>query len=124
MIDLKQQELYDWQKHNFPTDHLFLLSKEELVNIILILQVTLGMNEEAGEVAHAVLKGTQGIRGGVNGIDANLVSDGVGDNLIFGQQLLSLLKRDSEKEVAKVIDSVLKRNWVDNRVNGEIEVDG
>lgn len=112
MISLKQKELKEWQERNFPTDGLMSLSKEELVKIILILQVTLGINEEAGEVAHHVLKGTQSIRGGVKGINKKEVANGVGDNLIYGTQLLSLLNMDVEVEVKEVIEEVLARDWV------------
>ena len=119
MIDLKQKELHDWQKRNFPTDHLLKLEKEQLVDIVLILQVTLGISEEAGEVAHHVLKGTQNIRGGVNGINKKEVANGVGDNLIYGTQLLSLLKLKAEDEIPEVIDEVLARNWVDHPKDGE-----
>ena len=119
MIDLKQKELHNWQKRNFPTDNLLGLKKEQLVDIILILQVTLGISEEAGEVAHHVLKGTQNIRGGVNGINKKEVANGVGDNLIYGTQLLSLLKLKAEDEIPEVIDEVLARNWVDHPKDGE-----
>ena len=124
MIDLKQKELYDWQKRNFPTDHLLELPKEQLIGIILILQVTLGINEEAGEIAHHVLKGTQMIRGGANGINKKEVANGVGDNLIYGMQLLSLLKLKAEDEIPEVIEEVLARNWVDNPENGDLSLTG
>lgn len=117
MIDLKQKELYDWQCKNFPRERYMILSKEQLVDIIYTLQVTLGICEEAGEVAHHVLKGIQGIREGVNGIDKEQVVDGIADTLIYGQQLASELKIDLEAEIPKVIDSVLQRNWIDNKVD-------
>lgn len=111
MIDLRQRELADWQARNFPVTELLSLSKEELVKTILILQVTLGICEEAGEVAHHVLKGTQGIRGGINGINKAEVADGVSDVLIYGQQLLSKLEINAEVEIADVIEKVLQRDW-------------
>lgn len=122
MINLKQKELHDWQQKNFPTDGLLSLSKEELVKIILTLQVTLGICEEAGEVAHNVLKGTQTIRGGIKGINKKEVANGVGDNLIFGMQLLSLLNMDVEVEVEEVIEEVLARNWQKYPENGSKKV--
>lgn len=111
-MDLRQAELYEWQRRNFPTDSLLVLSKEGLVKIILILQMALGINEEAGEIAHHVLKGVQGIRGGKKGIDADQVVDGCGDTLIYMSQLLSLLKREAEEEFPKVISQVLSRDWI------------
>ena len=117
MIDLKQKELYEWQSRNFPRERYLVLSKEQLVDIIYTLQVTLGICEEAGEVAHHVLKGIQGIREGINGIDKEQVADGIADTLVYGQQLASELKIDLETEIPKVIDSVLVRNWIDNKVD-------
>lgn len=113
-MDLKQKELKEWQDHNFPRRRYEILSKDQLIDMIILLQVALGINEEAGEIAHAVLKGTQGIREGINGIDKELVADGVSDNFIYGLQLLSELKVDAEAEIPKVIDQVLQRNWLDN----------
>lgn len=118
-MDLRQKEVHEWQKKNFTSDYLLEKSKEELVEIIYILQMALGVVEEAGEIAHHVLKGTQHVRGGVDGIDKKQVADGVGDNLIFGMQLLSFLGVDAEKELPPVIESVLSRNWVDDPENGK-----
>ena len=100
MIDLKQKELAAWQEKNFgETD---------------IMEVTLGMAEEVGEVCHHVLKGIQKIRGGVNGMNKAEVADGVADTLIYGLQILSKLDMDAEKEIAKVIEKVLQRDWKKN----------
>lgn len=102
MIDLKQKELADWMKYNFG-EH-----EDD------ILKCALGMAEEVGEVCHHVLKGTQLIRGGVNGMNKAEIADGVADTLIYGLQLLSKLDMDAEKEISKVIEKVLKRNWIKN----------
>ena len=102
MIDLKQKELYEWQNRNFginPTD---------------LERMALGMAEETGEVCHHILKGKQGIRGGVNGINKDEIADGVADTLIYGLQILSLLDIDAEEEISKVIDKVLRRDWINN----------
>lgn len=114
MIDFKQKQLKEWQDKNFPVSRYLDMPKIELVEFILAMQFSLGMMEELGEMAHHILKGIQGIRGGVNGINKPEVGDGFGDMIVFGQQLLSVLKMDSEKEVEKVIESVLKRDWINN----------
>ena len=101
-IDLMQAELYEWQKRNFG---------EHDDNA---LKCALGMAEEVGEVCHHVLKGTQKIRGGVNGINKKEVADGVGDVLIYGLQLLSTLDVDAAHEIELVIHNVLARDWVKN----------
>jgi len=102
MIDLKQWELRAWQVANF--------GKHEDD----IFRCALGMAEEVGEVCHHILKGRQGIRGGINGINKKEVADGVADTLVYGLQILSCLALDAEKEIADVIDKVLSRSWVDN----------
>ncbi len=101
-IDLRQQELLEWQERNF--------GKHDDD----ALKCALGMAEEVGEVCHHVLKGTQRIRGGVNGINKKEVADGVADVLIYGIQLLSKLDMDAGHEIEKVIHNVLARDWVEN----------
>lgn len=100
MIDLKQKELAGWQVKNFGQADA--------------LQCALGMAEEVGEVCHHVLKGTQRIRGGMNGLNKAEIADGVADTLIYGLQLLSVLGLDAEKEIAAVIKKVLRRDWKNN----------
>jgi NTP pyrophosphatase (non-canonical NTP hydrolase) len=119
MIDLKQKQLKEWQDKNFPRSRYEQMTKDQLIDFILLMQFTLGMAEEIGEVAHHILKGIQGIREGVDGIDKKEVADGVVDSLIFGQQLLSELKVDAEKEIEEVTEKVLQRNWVKNPESGE-----
>lgn len=114
MIDLKQDELKDWQNRNFPRSRYEELSHKELVDMVIMLQIALGVAEEAGEVCHHVLKGTQRIRGGINGVDKKEVADGVVDTLIYGTQLLSELNVNIENEAEKVIDTVLARDWTKN----------
>jgi len=111
MIDLKQTMLKNWQEKNFPRSRYEAMTKDELIDMILIMQFTLGMAEEVGEICHHILKGAQGIRGGVNGIDKKQVADGFGDTIVFGEQLCSALDINAEEEVSEVIDAVLKRNW-------------
>lgn len=122
-MDLKQQELKEWQDRNFPRSRYEVLSKKELIDIIFTLQVTLGICEEAGEIAHHVLKGVQGIREGINGIDKEQIADGVGDTLIYSEQLLSALNIDAEKELPKIIDTVLSRNWIEQPKGPREEVE-
>lgn len=102
MIDLKQKQLKEWQNKNFG------------VHNDDVLKCALGIAEEAGEICHHVLKGSQKIRGGVDGINKEQVADGVADTLIYGIQLLSVLGLDAEEEITKVIEKVLKRDWIEN----------
>jgi len=107
MLDLKQKQLREWQEKNFG------VHKNDP------LRCALGMAEEVGEVCHHVLKGTQGIREGVNGIDHKEVADGIADTLVYGIQLMTCLGLDATKEISEVIDKVLERDWVKNPDNGE-----
>jgi NTP pyrophosphatase (non-canonical NTP hydrolase) len=113
MIDLRQKELHAWQERNFGNH------EDD------ILKCALGVAEESGEVCHHVLKGTQRIRGGINGINRAEVADGVADVLIYGIQLLTLLDLDAEVEISKVIDKVLKRDWATNAAgeNSPVKLD-
>lgn len=122
MIDLKQRELAEWQEMNFPRARYEAMSKDQLIDMVLIMQFALGMAEEVGEVCHHVLKGTQQIREGVKGIDADEVADGVVDTHIFGTQLLTKLNKDIERETAEVTEKVLQRDWVNNPT-GKIDLD-
>lgn len=99
MIDLRQKELDAWQARNFGRH------EDDA------LKCALGMAEEVGEVCHHVLKGTQRIRGGMNGLNKEEIADGVADTLIYGRQLLSVIGVDAEQEIAAVIDKVLQRDW-------------
>jgi len=115
MIDLRQAKLKQWQDLNFPRERYQAMDKEELIDMILLLQFALGMSEEVGEVSHAILKGCQRIREGQGGIDKDLVIDGVTDTLVFGVQALSQLGvEDAEAGISKTIDEVLQRDWLAN----------
>jgi len=122
MINPKQTELAEWQNKNFPIESLLKLSKEDLVLMICNLQMALGMCEEVGEIAHAVLKGTQRIREGKDGIDKDLIADGFGDVFIYGSQLMTLNKIAVSSAINQTIQQVLKRDWNQNKDNGSVEV--
>jgi len=109
MIDLKQKELAQWQAKNFG------------VHDTDLLRTALGCAEESGELCHAVLKGTQKIRDGVNGVDPLAVADAVADTLIYGIQAISAVGLDAETEIAKVIDKVLARDWSTNKSGDNID---
>jgi NTP pyrophosphatase (non-canonical NTP hydrolase) len=100
MVDLRQMDLYRWQLDNFGDP-----GKERA-----LYRCALGMAEEVGETCHAILKGLQGIReGAMDGIDKDLVADGVCDTLIYGIQILSELGLNAEKCVEDTIAHVLRR---------------
>lgn len=102
MLDLKQEELRKWMVANFGA------TGED------ILLMAMGMAEEVGELNHHVLKGWQGIRGGVGGFNKKEIADAVADTMIYGIQVMSILQMDAEKEVGLVIKKVLQRDWINN----------
>lgn len=101
MISLKQKDLKEWQLKNFGIPE-----PEDMI---------IGMSEELGELAHYFLKGKQGIREAAHGNDVTgKIADAFGDIIVFGTQLMTCLGMDAEVEVKKVIEEVLKRDFVNN----------
>ena len=119
-FSLRQQELKDWQERNFPASLYDDLNRDQLVERIRILELSIGMSEEVGELSHIILKASQKIREGISGkIDKDMVADGFADTVIYGTQLLSKLGIDAEEAIRKTIDSVLKRDWANNRKDAD-----
>jgi len=105
MIDLRQQELKKWHDYNFGE-----------ATSLPEWQV-LGVCEEAGELAHAILKMRQGIRESTKE-DA---ADAFGDIVIYGIQVMTLLGIDAEEAIRKTVSDVLKRDWKRFPKNGTTE---
>ena len=119
-FSLRQQELKDWQERNFPPSLYDDLTWDQLVERIRILELSIGMSEEVGELSHIIIKASQKIREGISGkINKDLVADGFADTVIYGTQLLSMLGIDAEEAIRKTIDNVLKRDWASNRKDAD-----
>ena len=100
-FSLRQKELADWQVKNFGG------STSE--------KMALGMAEEVGELAHWLLKRSQGIREAVDGGDLKAeIADAFADTLVFGIQLMTIEGIDAEEAFNKTVETVLARNWKDN----------
>jgi NTP pyrophosphatase (non-canonical NTP hydrolase) len=99
-----QMEHEGWQKKNFAAnatgDNSFL-----------------GMMEEMGEMAHAMLKLKQGIRDMDYVKARELIIDGHCDLIIFSFGLANDLGYDLESELQLVWDKVKQRDWVTNPSN-------
>ena len=102
MIDLKQKELAKWHLRNFG-----IKTKKAEWQFI-------GLVEEVGEMAHAILKRKQGIRE-VNHED---ISDAFADIVIFGIQIMTCEGRNVEDVLSRTISEVLQRDWKKYPVNG------
>lgn len=80
----------------------------------------LGVVEEVGEMAHAILKQRQGIRGTADANEAKLI-DAVGDLTVFLASFCSMRQLDWGSIVWKVWEEVRKRDWTQERAeNGKL----
>jgi NTP pyrophosphatase (non-canonical NTP hydrolase) len=98
-----QREHREWVDKNFPGETLE--------------RATLGVCEESGELAHAVLKMQQGIRGTEAEHKFNAI-DSVADMIIFGLSVCDHLEVDLEDVLAITWDKVKKRDWKKDPVAG------
>ena len=69
-----------------------------------------GVMEEIGELAHAILKDSQGIRGDSQ-THRESAADAICDAIIFLTNLATLLDLDLQEEMEKTWQSVKARDW-------------
>lgn len=98
-----QKRVGEWQNANFDPPNLDPKQQK-------LLQLALGANEEAGELAHAVLKFTQGIRGDSNK-HFDDAKDAIGDIVIYLMNFCNELDWDFHSIIQETTDFVVKRNW-------------
>jgi NTP pyrophosphatase (non-canonical NTP hydrolase) len=99
-----QKRVYEWKRLNFPNSgdlHQFL-----------------GVVEEVGELAHAILKMQQGIRGDLHEAEAR---DAVGDIIIFLMNFCSENNWLLDDIILETWDEVSKRNWNEYPKDGRSE---
>ncbi len=107
MIDMKkyQVEIDKLQKKFERKAHP--LTKKELI----IIKCALGMNEEAGELAHVVLKRITGTYGFDDAEKYKQKAvDAVVDTVVFGLQVLNELDIDFEEVFPRILEEVVDRN--------------
>ena len=93
-----QVALVRWQQKNFGGASLF--------------QMLAGVTEEVGELAHAILKHDQKIRGfDDEGKFREAAGDAVADTVVYLTQLCTLLRLDFGTLVAETAGEVMKRDW-------------
>ena len=97
-LDRIQREQVPWVKHNFGDRHTWM--------------PLVGLQEELGELSHAFLKKTQGIRTNEDH-DANM-RDAVGDIVIYLLDFCSGVGINLEKELVATWEKVKKRDWKAN----------
>jgi NTP pyrophosphatase (non-canonical NTP hydrolase) len=100
-----QQQTRMWRNANFPPEHRNSMSQ------------ALGVAEESGELAHAVLKLVQGIRGSESEhlLEA---ADALGDLFIYMCGAADALQLDLEDCIDNAWREVKRRNWKENPDDG------
>ena len=102
-----QQKVDELQKH---FDKLS--SVEISIRKMRIIKCALGMNEEAGELAHVVLKSLTGHYGfGNKEKEKEKVVDAVVDTFVFGIQILTEYGIKFEDAFPQILNDVLERNY-------------
>jgi NTP pyrophosphatase (non-canonical NTP hydrolase) len=101
-----QREHQTWQDRNFPDTQSAVLS-------------FIGMVEEMGEIAHALLKHQQGIRGLSEAVTVNdKIVDGHCDLIIFSFGLANAIGYSLEPELKATWHKVKARDWVKDPERG------
>jgi NTP pyrophosphatase (non-canonical NTP hydrolase) len=104
-LDTLQREAREWRRENFPEE-----------SRTAPLQA-LGVCEEAGELAHCILKMEQGIRGSRDYHRLN-AADAVGDIIIYLTGLCDNLGLSLSACVQDAWIQVKQRDWVENPDDG------
>jgi len=98
-----QQEVGEWSRKNFPNN--------------TPNNPFLGMVEEVGELAHALLKADQGIRG-TAAEHEEAAMDAVGDILVFMADFCERKGWSMQEIIEEVWDRVKHRDWTKNKKDG------
>lgn len=105
-----QQRLATWQMNNFGAQP--------------IERFALGAAEELGELCHAVLKHSQGIRGvGSDAVFEELAGDAIADCVIYLMQMASAIEMDFNTLIEETAENVMDRDWANSPDDGVAEVD-
>lgn len=98
-----------WERRNFPDCDL--------------VQATLGVNEEAGELSHAVLKRIQKIRGD-DAQHAADIRDACADIIIYLTSVADHEGFDLAEVVTETWEKVRARDWNANPHDGQMRIEG
>jgi len=112
LLDKLQGDLFGWQLHNF-TEH-------GLIGEVNSDHLALGVGEEAGELQHAQLKMSQGIRGDKQKHISELL-DAAGDINIYLMNLLSRHNLRLSIALLGAWEEVSNRDWKKFPKNGVSE---
>lgn len=102
-----QQDMKQWLEYNFPET----TAGEQFLGVV----------EEVGELAHAILKQSQGIRGTPEEL-LEKEHDSIGDIVIYLMNYCNMRGFDFEKILYTTWEErVEKRDWRRNSRNGEVK---
>lgn len=103
-----QDEAHAWRQKNFPTTYT-------------PMHQVLGVCEESGELAHAILKLEQGIRGSAEE-HLKAAKDACGDIIIFLTGVASAMDFSLQEAVDDAWTEVKYRDWIKNQHDGHVPV--
>lgn len=102
-----QDEILEWSTRNFGRP----------VEIKYDISSFLGMVEEMGEISHAILKMSQGIRG-TREKHLEDIKDGIADLLVYLLDFCGRNELNAEQLLIDVWNTVKNRDWTKNKLDG------
>ena len=107
-----QDEIVEWSHRNF--------GRVENEAIPIRISSFLGMVEEIGELSHAILKWTQGIRG-TQEEHQEAIKDSIADLLVFTLDFCGRNGMDAQQLLENVWAKVKLRDWNKNKLTGILD---
>jgi NTP pyrophosphatase (non-canonical NTP hydrolase) len=110
-VDLEktQEEILEWSTRNFGSVPNW--------QIPLRISSFLGMVEEIGEIAHSILKMTQGIRG-TKEEHIEKIKDGIADLMVFLLDFCGRNEMNADTLLRDVWNKVRERDWTKDKLKG------
>lgn len=108
-LEVYQEEIIEWSHKNFG----------EVPNSQIPLRISsfLGMVEEIGEIAHSILKLTQGIRG-TREEHIEKIKDGIADLMVFLLDFCGRNEMNADTLLRDVWNKVRQRDWNKDKLTG------
>lgn len=104
-LDALQKEMHYWRQRNFPTES----SEDQFLGVV----------EEVGELAHAILKHKQAIRSIDDEKFTALERDSIGDILIYLAGYCSVRGISMAEALLETWAEVEQRDWIANPTDGQ-----
>lgn len=108
-MDIIQDEIREWADRNF--------AEPRGLEIVPLIEPVMGIQEEAGELAHHWLKREQGIRGTPEFHNEQMI-DALGDLGVYMMNACSIMGVSLEDTIRKTWEHVKTRDWVTDSERG------